>query len=237
MRKPRSLGEELVEDFFSGKSVPGEDELTAFAQSVRALATGPIPAPTEELAWILVGGLTIDNGDLLVSVAGNTTGPHGEVPVLPKWRRPLVATTSAFAALFTKVGAASAVAKTGLVAAVAAGAMTVAGAAGALPGPVQNALSHAVDHVLPVHLPTDGASSRPAAHPSKATSPKSISGAHLGSSTKASTDPGSQSSGPPANPGSQSSTGLNTANSTPAAGHAPTSVPTPTNPGSQSSGR
>ena len=225
MRKPRPLSDRSVEDLFTGKLVPGEEDLAAFAHSVRAWAQGPVPTPTGELARLLADGLTTDKGDLPATAASKATGPRTEASGLPKWRRPLVATSSFLTAMFTKVGMASAAAKTGLAAAVAAGAVTAGAAAGALPAPVQNAVSHAVGAVLPVQLPTDGTTVPAPVRPSGGTAavPPPAAG------SQATDHP----SGPPANPGSQSSTGLGTANSTPAAGHAPVSVPTPANPGSQ----
>ena len=223
MREPRPLSDRSVEDLFAGKLVPGEEDLAAFAHSVRAWAQGPVPTPGGELARMLADGLTTDKGDLPATAASKATGPRAEASGLPKWRRPLVATSSFLTAMFTKVGMASAAAKGGLAAAVAAGAVTAGAAAGALPAPVQNAVSHAVGAVLPVQLPTDGTTVQTPARPSGSTPTVPAPG---GQTT-------SHPSGPPANPGSQSSTGLDTANSTPAAGHAPVSVPTPANPGSQ----
>lgn len=245
MRKPRPLSDREIEDFFAGRTLPGEDLLNSFAQSARVSSTGPAPLPMGELARILADGLTTDKGDLPVTAASKANGPHREASALPKWRRPIMATSTFLTALFSKVGMASAAAKAGLTAAVAAGALTAAGAAGALPAPVQNALSHAISDISPVNLPTVGSQSHPSGRPASPglnglnranTTPAA---GHAPTSVPAPTHPSAPAQagpagGPPSSPGSQSSTGLGQANTTPAAGHAPTSVPTPTNPGSQS---
>jgi hypothetical protein len=234
MRKPRPLRDREVEDFFAGRPLPGEDLLNSFAHSVRASSTGPAPMVKGDLARILVDGLTIDKGDLSATAASKAAGPRTEASGLPKWRRPVVATSTFLTAIFTKVGMASAAAKVGLTAAVAAGALTAAGAAGALPGPVQNAVSHAISDISPINLPTTATPSH-----GKPTTP-GVNGLNQANTTPAaghaptSLPAPTGQAGPPASPGSQSSTGLTQATSTPAAGHAPTSLPTPTNPGSQS---
>ncbi len=238
MRKPRALSDRQVEDFFTG-SVAGEDLLTSFAHAARAAATGPAPLPTGELARILADGLTIDKGDLPVMAASKASGPRGEVSGLPKWRRPIVATTTLITTLIAKVGMASAAAKAGLATAALAGAFTAAGAAGALPAPVQNAVSHAVSAVTPVHLPTTANShANPGTHqPSsqsgthgRPTSPGSVGLAQANSGPAAGHAPTSTPGGKPSSvdsgrPTSPGSGGLAQANSGPAAGHAPTSTP------------
>ena len=234
MPKPRALSDRDIEDFFAGRTLPGEKLLNSFAQSARVSSTGPAPVPRGELARILADGLTNEKGDLPATAASKAPGPRLEASALPKWRRPIMATSTFLTAIFTKVGMASAAAKAGLTAAVAAGALTAAGAVGALPAPVQNALSHAISDITPIHLPTTASPTH-----GKPPSP-GINGLNQANTTPAaghaptSLPTPSGQAGAPASPGSQSSTGLDQANTTPAAGHAPTSVPTPANPGSQS---
>ncbi|HVA41908.1 MAG TPA: hypothetical protein VNF50_00330 [Acidimicrobiales bacterium] len=262
MRKPRALDDRAVEAFFAGRNLPADEELLgAFAQSVRAFSHQPAPTPRGELAAVLMNGLTIEKGDLPVTAVSNVTGPQLEASGLPKWRRPRMTVSALLSALMTKLGALGLAAKAGLLIALTAAGVTAAGAAGALPAPVQNVVSHAVSDVTPFSLPTTanshaafGAKTSTAAHHhgvsgsavSKAAKAKgSTDGANptTGGSNAATTggsNAGNAASGnaattgPPTHPGSQSSTGLNRANTTPAKGHAPTSVPTPTNPGSQS---
>ena len=190
MRKPRPLSERDIDDFFAGRSLPGEDPMNRFARSARAAASGPAPPPKGELARIFTAGLTIDKGDLPARAASKVHGPRHKASVLPKWRQLTMAASTLFTGLLAKLGVASAATKMGLIAAVAAGAITAAGAAGVLPAPVQNAVSHAVSSFTPIKLPTDSATNT---------------------------------TGRPANPGLN---GLDQANTTPAAGHAPTTLPT-----------
>ena len=248
MHKPRALDDRAVEAFFAGRSLPAdEDLLGTFAQSVRAFSHQPAPTPRGELAAVLMDGLTIEKGDLPVTAVSNATGPRREASGLPKWRRPRM--TALLSALITKLGALGLAAKAGLAIALTAAGVTAAGAAGALPGPVQNAVSHAVSDVSPFTFPTTanshavfGGKTATTAHNNHGVSGSTVSKAAKtqGSTEKANPTTGGSgsasqgSNGAPTNPGSQSSTGLNQANTTPAQGHAPTSVPTPTNPGSQS---
>ncbi len=252
MRKPRALDDRAVEAFFAGRTPPEEELLGTFAQSVRAFSRQPAPVPRGELAAVLMDGLTIEKGDLPVTAASNATGPRREVSGLPKWRRPRMTVSGLLSALITKLGALGLAAKAGLAIALTAAGVTAAGAAGALPAPVQNVVSHAVSDVTPFSFPTT-ANSHAAFGGKTATLAHTSHHGGIGSTvskaaksqgtnerahptTGAPTNPGSHGSTDlnQANPSSQSSTGLNQANTTPAKGHAPTSVPAPTNPGSQS---
>ena len=253
MRKPRPLDDGTIEAFFAGRPLPDEDVLLgSFAGSVRAFSVHSVPVPKGELAGVLLEGLTTDKGDLLVTTGSKVTGSRPEAAALPKWRRPQVTVSGLLSALLTKLGALGLAAKTGLVMAMAAASVTAAGAAGSLPAPVQNVVGRAVNDVTPFSFPTQanshaqfgGRTSTTARtnHGVDGTTQSSLA-QNQGSTQKAnkpatgtdnSTGTGNSTS-PPVNPGSQSSAGLNQANTTPAAGHAPTSVPTPTNPGDQSS--
>ncbi|MHB1446269.1 MAG: hypothetical protein ACYCZV_11510 [Acidimicrobiales bacterium] len=257
MRKPRALDDRAVEAFFAGRNLPAdEDLLGSFAQSVRAFSLQPAPTPRGELAAVLMDGLTIEKGDLPVTAASNVTGPQREVSGLPKWRRPRMTVSGLLSALITKLGTLGLVAKAGLAIALTAAGVTAAGAAGALPAPVQNVVAHAVSDVTPFSFPTTANSHAanfagkivtPLAHTSHhggigatvskaAKSQGSAERAHPVTGNASTTgNANSSTGGPPANPGSQSSTGLNQAKTTPAAGHVPTKVPAPANPGSQSS--
>ena len=239
MRKRRPLSDRDIEDFFAGRTLPGEELLNSFAQSARVSSNGPLPLPAGELAGVLADGLTIDKGDLPVTAASKDTGPRQEPSGLPKWRRLIVATSTFLTALLTKVGMASAAAKAGLAAAVAAGALTAAGAAGALPPPVQNALSHAISDVTPINLPTTGspAHGKPASPgvngldqanttPAAGHAPTSLPAHQAGQST-INAGASDMVTPAPASAETQSANGLNQAGSTPAAGPGPTTAPNP----------
>ena len=256
MFRRHRIDDAAAEAFVTGN---GADEelvpLAAFADELRAMAAGPPPAASLQLAAMLAEGFSTDKGDLLVTAASSVPGPAVQVAGLPKWRTRRMIITEFIAGLSVATKAAFGIG-------MAAASVTAAGAAGALPAPAQHAVSAAVEAATPFSFPDKandnadfGGTVSTDAHDGGVDG-KDVSedAKHNGDAHRADgagtpagagqpTDPGqngldqanttpaaghvptSVPAGQPAAAGAQGSTGLDTANGTPAAGHTPESVP------------
>ncbi len=250
MFRRHHIDDAALEAFFSGN---GADEelapLAAFAEELRSVASGPLPAPSMQLAAMLADGFSTDKGDLLATATSNVPGPAPQVAGLPKWRRKRMIIGEFIAGL-------SVAAKATFGISMAAASVTAAGAAGALPAPAQHAVSAAVEAATPFSFPdkandhadfgkkvstdardggVDGKEvSEDAKHngdahradgAGKPTAPGQNGLDKANTTPAAGHVPTSLPSGQPATAGAQGSTGLGTASGTPAAGHTPYSVP------------
>jgi len=211
-RRP-SLDDAAVEAFFTGH---GADEelapLAALVEDLHSMTNGPAPAPSMQLAAMLADGFSTAKGDLLVTAASNVTGPAPQAAGLPKWRKKKMIIGEFLAGL-------SVAAKAGFGISAAAAAVTTGGAAGVLPGPAQHVVATSVDAVTPFSFP-DKANAHANFGGKVSTDARDggVDGKTVSTDAKLNGD-----ANRPAAPGQN---GLDQANTTPAAGHAPTSVPT-----------
>lgn len=130
MPRPGSFDDDAIDALLSG-SARGEDPMAAFVDDLRASAE-VVPTPSPALAAaIAAGGISVHQ------------------PNDAKWRK----VQMKIKALLAGLGVAG---KVALGVGVAAAATTGAGVAGVLPGPVQHAVSQAVDAVTPFSLPDPG---------------------------------------------------------------------------------
>ena len=266
MFRRHRIDDAAAEAFFTGNGADDElVPLAAIADELRAMAAGPPPAASLQLAAMLAEGFSTDKGDLLVTAASSVPGPAVQVAGLPKWRTRRMIITEFIAGL-------SVAAKAAFGISMAAASVTAAGAAGALPAPAQHAVSAAVEAATPFSFPdkandnadfggkvstdahdggvdgkdvSDDAKANGDTHRADAGQPTDPgqNGLDQANTTPAAGHvPTSLPAGQPATAGAQGSTGLDTANGTPAAGHTPASVPVgapsdtpPADAGSQSS--
>jgi hypothetical protein len=209
--------DETCEAILTGRSAASGElaGLVAFAEDARAVGQSRMPVPDPTLEVMFVDGVSAENGDLLVTAASNVHGPATQAAGLPKRRSKKMTVAELLAGL--SLGA-----KAALGIGVAAAAVTGAAAAGALPDAAQHAVSSTVNAVSP--FPD---------------LPDSTNG-HADFGKKVSADATGTSDGTKGVDGKRVSAdaaqnGLTTANSTPAAGHVPTSIPNESsNPGSAS---
>lgn len=198
--------------------------LAAFAEDLRTLTSGPAPVPSAQLAAMMAEGFSTEQGDLPATAASNVPGPAPQVAGLPKWRKRRV--------IGEFIAGLSVAAKAAFGVSMAAASVTAAGAAGALPEPAQNAVSAAVETVTPFSFP-DKASDNADFGKRVSTDARDggVDGKAVAEDAKGN---GNGEGSRPAEPGQN---GLDKANTTPAAGLVPTSVPTgqPATAGSQSS--
>ena len=150
MSRHHHIDDTAIEAFFTGNGAGDElAPLTAFADELRGMASGPAPAPSVQLATMLAEGFSTEKGDLLATAASNVPGPAPQVAGLPKWRRKRMVIAEFIAGL-------SVAAKAAFGVSMAAASVTAAGAAGALPAPVQHAVAAAVEAATPVLVPRQG---------------------------------------------------------------------------------
>ncbi len=222
-RRP-PLDDATIEAFFTGQQA-GEElaPLAGLVEDLHSVTSGPPPAPSTQLAAMLADGFSTAKGDLLVTAASNVTGPATQAAGLPTWRKKKMIIAELLAGL-------SVAAKAGFGISAAAAAVTAGGAAGVLPGPAQHAVATGVEAVTPFSFP-DKANDKADFGGTVSTDARDggVDGATVSSEAKLNGE-----ANRPADPGQN---GLDQANTTPAAGHAPTSVPggQPTTAGTPSS--
>lgn len=247
------LDDETLEAFLSGRNgaVGMPEPLVLFAGELETALSGPAPAPKPNLALLLAEGFSTEKGDLPATAASNVTGPATEQAAgLPKWRRKKMLVSEFLSGLSAKLAGLGLAAKLGLGVGVAAAAVGGAGAANVLPAPVQHAVATAVDTITPFQFPgtanshsdfgatvaTDATGSSDGTH---GVDGQTVAGAAQTQGTTeangaAAVGGSSNVSGGAGTTGAaNASKGLDQANSTPAAGHVPTSVPAgpPASPG------
>jgi hypothetical protein len=146
MPRSRPLDDVTVDALLAGYT-RGEDiaALSSFILDVRTAAE-TVPTPSPALHAALAAGFSTEQGDLPVTAASNVHGPAQQVAGLPKWRTARMKIKGFVVGL----GLAGRVA---LGSTVAFAATTGAAAAGMLPGPIQAAMSDAVDTVSPFTIP------------------------------------------------------------------------------------
>jgi len=215
MPRRHDLDDDTIEALFAGRMPAGEElgSLVGFVEETRSAARGPAPVPSPQLAAVFAEGLSTDKRDLPATAASNVTGPAPQVAGLPKWRRRKMAIPQFLAGL-------GLAAKAALATGVAAASVTAAGAAGVLPEPAQNAVSGVVRAATPFEFP-DKASDK--ADHGKRVSTDANDGTPGVDGQQVSDDAKQQGA-------DASQNGLDRANQTPAAGHAPTAVPAPVTP-------
>ncbi len=225
MQAPRPLDDASTEAILSGRTSGRPDEFSSvvgFIEDLRGFAQAPVPPPSAALARVLAAGVTTEKGDLPATAASNVTGPAPQAAGLPKWRRKKMSIL--IGGLAAKLASLSVAAK-------AAGAMTLATASlgGAAVAGVPVA-QDAVAVVTPFSFPEKA--NEKADH-GKTTSTDArdggVDGSQISDAAKqraeerrADGDRRPENTGAPEAPGSA---GLDKANTTPAAGRAPTSVP------------
>jgi hypothetical protein len=189
--------------------------LAAFAEDLRTMTSGPGPAPSAQLAAMIAEGFSTEQGDLPATAASNVPGPAPQAAGLPKWRK---------RKMIEFIAGLSVAAKAAFGISMAAASVTAAGAAGALPEPAQNAVSAAVEAVTPFSFP-DKASDKAdfGGRVSTDATDGGVDGRTVAEDAKNNgEDDGDGDGSRPAAPGQN---GLDQANTTPAAGHVPSSVP------------
>ena len=176
MRDPRSLSDRDLDRLLAGKAPDGGDpvdrELAAFVRDVRTAFLAQPAAQTERrhlAAALEVSRLNVDKGDPGVRSASKAHGPDHQASGPPRWRRRTVL-SSLFASLFAKIAGVA------IAAAAATGGLA---AAGALPGPAQQAVSHAASTVG-IHVPSPEHASSTSEQPDHSPSPAPTSTATEG---------------------------------------------------------
>jgi hypothetical protein len=88
MFRRNHIDDAAIESFFTGNGA-GEElgPLAAFADELRTWASGPVPAPSAQLATMLADGFSTEKSDLLATAASNVPGPVQQAAGLPKWRK------------------------------------------------------------------------------------------------------------------------------------------------------
>ncbi len=230
MFRRNHIGDAAVEALLSGN---GADEefapLAAFAEELRSMASGPVPVPSAHLAALLAEGFSNEQGDLLVTAASNVPGPAQQAAGLPRWRTKKMVLASFISGL-------SVAAKAGFGIGIAAASVTAAGAAGALPAPAQHAVAAAVEAATPFSFPDK-------ANDNADFGEKVSTDAHDGGVDGKAVSEDAKDNGDAhrpdgaGKPDDAGQNGIDQANTTPAAGHAPSSLPSgkPATAGSQSS--
>ena len=214
------LDDRALEALLSGAPSPqsGFDWLLPFVEELGEASRGSAPPMTPALALLVAEGFSIDKVDL----------PAPQAAGRPNWRRKLVLT-----GLAAKFGSLGLVAKAALGLTLVAASTTAAGAAGVLPAPAQHAVATVVDAATPFTFPdqTRDKANFGATVSADATGASDgvpdVDGKAVSDAARSKTQPG-DTSGAPAGNGVGANTGtkgLDRANETPAAGHAPTSVP------------
>lgn len=198
-----------IEAFFAGNGAGGEmASLAAFAEEVRAVAQGPVPAPSAQLATMLAHGFSTEQSPAA-----------GAVPA-PVQRATRRSRRVAVAELFGNLGMA---AKAALGIGIVAAGITGAGAAGALPGPAQDALAAAVEAATPFSFPDSASDSADFGdRVSTDATDGGVDGKEISEEAKENGDAHRADGGAPDEPGQN---GLDRAGETPAAGHVPTAPP------------
>ena len=218
MPRHHPLADAAIEAFFTGRSAD-EDlaPLAGFVEDLASMTSGAAPVPSMQLATTLAEGFSTEKGDLLVTAASNVPGPASQAAGLPNWRKKKMM----IAELLTGMSVA---AKAAFGVTAAAAAVTAGGAAGVLPGPVQGAVSTGVEALTPFSFPDRandkanfGGTVSTDARDGGADGRTVSAEAQLKAEAEANAD-----AGRPAAPGQN---GLDQANTTPAAGKVPTSVP------------
>ncbi len=207
------LDDAAIEAFFTGQLADEElAPLAGLVEDLHSMTTGPAPAPSLLLAAMLADGFSTEKGDLLATAASNVTGPASQAAGLPTWRKKKMIIGEFLAGL-------SVAAKAAFGISAAAAAVTVGGgAAGVLPAPAQHAVATGVEAVTPFSFP-DKASPRATFGGTVSTDARDggVDGKTVSTDAKL-----NGTANRPAAPGQN---GLDQANTTPAAGHAPTAVP------------
>ncbi|MBS3941203.1 MAG: hypothetical protein KG028_09625 [Actinobacteria bacterium] len=141
-RRPR-LDDRTADAVFSGRLPADREDLAdvaALAETLRAAASAtPAPVPTASLNAMLQDGLSIENGDLPVTVGSNAAAPATQGARLPNWRRK----SMLLEMIIAKVAGISLLAKTGVAAAAITAGATGVAVTGNLPAPAQDAFDRA----------------------------------------------------------------------------------------------
>ncbi|HEX2699300.1 MAG TPA: hypothetical protein VHM89_03750, partial [Acidimicrobiales bacterium] len=210
-----------IEAFFAGNGA-GEEQasLASFAEKLRSVASGPVPAPSAMLATMLAEGFSTEKGDLLATAASNVPGPATQAVGLPTWRKRRRVVGEFIVGL--SVGA-----KAAFGISMAAASVTAAGAAGALPAPAQHVVSAAVEATTPFEFP-DRANDKADFGKRVSTDARDggVDGKVISEEAKHNGDAHrADGAGHGNKPTDLGQNGLDQANGTPAAGHVPTSLP------------
>lgn len=210
---PRRIDDATAEALLTGRpTAAGDEVMVAFIEDLRASANGPVPPPSVALASVLEGGLVTEKGDLPATAASNVTGPAPQAAGLPKWRRKRMIISSLLAGLSVPAKA-----FVGLSMAAA----SVGGAAAAGVPVAQDVVSA----VTPVEFHSNDNADF-GEDVSTDARDGGVDGQETSEKAKAQAEErrqdGDHPSGAPAAPGS---TGLDQANTTAGADHAPDSVP------------
>ena len=219
MFRHHPLDDAAIEAFFTGQPAgEGLAPLAGLVEDLHTMTRRPAPVPSTELAMMMAKGFSTANGDLLVTAASNVTGPASQAAGLPKWRKKKMIIAELLAGL-------SVAAKAAFGVTAAAAAVTAGGAAGVLPGPAQHGVAVTVDAVTPFSFP-DKANAKAdfGSRVSTDATDGGVDGKTISAEAKAKAEAEAEAEagGRPTAPGQK---GLDQANTTPAAGHAPTSVP------------
>ena len=214
------LDDRALEALLSGapSAQSGFDWLLPFVEELGEASRGSAPPMTPALASLVAEGFSIDKVEL--------PAPHAAGR--PKWTTKLVPV-----GLVAKFGSLGLVAKAAMGLTLGAASTTAAGAAGVLPAPAQHAVATVVDAATPFTFPdeTKSKANVGATVSADATGASDgvpgVDGKAVSDAARNKTKPGGP-SGVPGGNGVGANTGakgLDRANETPAAGHAPTSVP------------
>jgi hypothetical protein len=205
------LDDAAIDTFFTGQ-VAGDElaPLAGFVEDVRSMTSGPAPAPSVQLASMLADGISVESVPVPAPPATSSSWTRKETS--SSWTRKKKVAVAHF------VAGLSLIAKAALGITAAAAAVTAGGAVGVLPDPAQRAVSTGLEAVTPFSFP-DEASDKAEFGGTVSTdaSDGGVDGPTVSSEAKLNAD----ANRPPA-PGQN---GLDQANTTPAAGHAPTAVP------------
>ncbi|HET7722398.1 MAG TPA: hypothetical protein VFK43_20700, partial [Acidimicrobiales bacterium] len=226
------LDDRALEALLSGapSAQSGFDWLVPFVEDLEKASQEPAPVVRPALALLLKEGFSPANGTSPLA----TSPAPAAMPPAPRTERADV--RPILRGALGRVAALGLLAKAGLGFSLVAASTTAAGAAGVLPGPAQHAVAKVVSAATPFNFP-DKASDK-ADHGRNVSTDatgagdgvagvdgKAISDAAKTTPGNGSTPAGTPASGNGVGPSETGATGLDRANETPAAGHAPTSVP------------
>lgn len=140
MFRRSDLDDTAIERLLAGHHVDGQEMLVSFVEDAQLAASRPGPMPDARVAACFAREISTDNGDLLVTVGSNVSGPGQQVAGLPKWRKKNVIEIA-----LAKLGALGLAAKVGIATGALALSGTAAAFSGALPPAAQDSVADAFD--------------------------------------------------------------------------------------------
>jgi hypothetical protein len=226
---PPPLDDATVEAFLARRATRADQlgPLAGFAEDLQSAVNGPMPTARSDLATVLRTGLAAEVGAVLTTAGSRVNGPAIRAAERPRWRK---------ARYWVADILAGAAGKAALGVSVAAASVLGAGATGILPASAQHDVATVVRAATPFEFPDPASSdAKPNGHgdvdrgatvDSGATPPGANTGGTSTGVDRADQTPaaGHVPTSPPGNTGG-ASTGLDRANQTPAGGHVPTSPP------------